>query len=94
MYFLITAHKLPLFYRDDANHPVEVNGIDYVYEKTEIDANGLITFRGGSEPMINDPMQAISVLHQHGIPGYKNRDSAKMRAKELGLQSYKYLKIS
>lgn len=93
MYFLISRHLLPLFFTDDTNHPVEVNGIDYVYEKTEINENGLVTSRRSSEPMIDDPMQAISVLYQHGIPGYKNRDSAKMRAKELGLSSFTYLKI-
>lgn len=93
MHFLVTTHTLPFFYNDDADHPVEVKGIDYVYEKTTIGANGTVMFQGGSEPMIDDPMQAISVLYQHGIPGYADKVSAKNRAKELGLKSWKYLKI-
>lgn len=93
MYFLITTHKSPLFYADNANHPLRVDDINYTYEKNEINTGGRITSKRSSEPMISDPMQAISVLYQHNIPGYKSRVSAKNRAAELGLTTWKYLKI-
>jgi hypothetical protein len=68
MYFLVTTHRVPRFYKNDSD-PVEV-----------------------VEPM-NDFMQAVSVLYRHGIQGYKSKRFAKEKAKELGLATWKYLKI-
>jgi len=93
MYFLITTHRAHLFYANDAKHPVRVKGIDYVYEKTTMNTDGSYATVGGSEPMIDDPMQAISILYLHRIPSYKSKALAKSRAKELGLATWKYLEI-
>jgi hypothetical protein len=94
MYFLITTHREHLFYANDAKQPVRVKGIDYVHEKTTMHTDGSYTNVGGSEPMIDDPMQAISILHLHGIPSYKSKALAKSKAKDLGLATWKYLEIS
>lgn len=85
MWFLVTGHAKPLFYKTDPSKPVAVEGIEYTGTAT---VDGV---RMNFKPeIVKDSMQAISVLYHAGVPGYETKKDAREAAKAMGLTTYCY----
>lgn len=85
MWFLVTGHSAPLFYKKDPKKPVPVEGIEYT--GTAVIDGVRINFK---PEIVKDSMQAISVLYHAGVPGYETKKDAKEAAKAMGLTSFSY----
>lgn len=85
MWFLVTRHSSPLFYKGDLDEPVRVEGIEYTDTAT-VDG---ITMKFRPE-IVKNSMQAISVLYHAGVPGYESKKEAREAAKRMGLTSFGY----
>ncbi|CAH1592682.1 conserved hypothetical protein [Vibrio jasicida] len=100
-YLLTTVHKHPKFYAADGSI-VEVE-LKYVEHKTisSIDENGQLNHRkiGGSPPvvgniwMVNSIEDSLRLLEKLGVYPFESKASAKLNAKRLGLQTFKYLPV-
>lgn len=90
-----------MFYRADGTL-VELE-LNYVEEKTllYIDEEGVLMHRkiGGTPPCIENHWMVDSVeeslhrLESHGVYPFKDKSVAKLNAKRLGLQSFKYIPV-
>ncbi|WP_144211788.1 hypothetical protein [Shewanella donghaensis] len=84
MYFVISTHTKPRYYKFDGKEPIDVDTIRLTNE----------TLNGWrSEAVIANPMQAISELYKHQIPYFSTKKEARDMAVKHELKSFKYQKI-
>ena len=84
MYFVISTHTKTRYYKFDGRGPIEISSIELTNETV----NGW-----SSEPVIVNPMQAISELYRHQIPYFLTKKEARRMAVKHELKSFKYQKI-
>jgi hypothetical protein len=84
MYFIISTHNKPRFYRLDGKPAVEVKGITMTTKKLGMEFY---------PPIIEDSMQAISELYRENIPYFPTKKEARKEAVKMGLKGFKYLKL-
>lgn len=87
MWFISTKTKIPKFY-SLAGELVEAN-VAWTYEK--LTPRGLVT---SSEPMAQDPDQAIRALQTSGAATFSTKSEARVFAKGLPQGSWKYYSIT
>lgn len=81
MWFVTTMHKHPNFYAPD-HSVLDVSKIEWIKDS-----------EFSSDPLIQDPMQAISALFEAGIKGFTTKPEARTFAKKLPVPNWKYLQI-
>lgn len=87
MWFVISGHNIAKFYSSD-RELLEVKGIEWIKEKKTPEYK-----ISSSKPFIKDSKQAISVLQNAGIKGYRTKSEAKEFAKTLPVSVWRYLKL-
>lgn len=86
MWYIISLHSDPLFYKGDTNEFVKVSGLEYTDRCT---LNGKeLRF---SPPMIANALQADGVLTRRSVQGFPTKVDAREYAKSIKLTSFKYL---
>ncbi len=86
--WFITKVSSPTEFYNKSGHAIKVPEVNWVYTKQ---SNGITV--SGSQPLVKDPMQAISALYQADIPGFKTKPLAREFGKTLPHGNWRYLEI-
>lgn len=87
MWYLVSMHKEPLFFSDNSETPLQVEGLPYV-NQIKYDTC-IVNFE---PPVIGNSEEAVKVLDSYGVKGFRRKIDAKAHAKEIGLvKGFKYL---
>ncbi len=86
MWYIISLHSEPLFYKGITNEFVKVCGLEYT-DRCIVNGKEFHF----SPPMIASSIQADGVLTQNSIQGFATKIDAREFAKSKKLTSFKYL---